>query len=320
MFQELNANLNEVSKTLYERSNIVCQNNQGLTLAILESLNQNNAATQYAQQTNYNSVQNSINHLNNSANEQIEKNRNESNLTTLTTANSVRASVQDSTTILNTNISDVRKTINNDLSILASSIERNSNESKKVTYKQNLITRQQADQNLDSIKNDIHESADKQIISQQLSFTNVSNLILETSHNQAIAQKDIQKQALENSYTQQLFATQNANTNKLDTLKSTEQLAHRLQETELEALKRKEQLSQQILQSELNIIRSENVIISALKKQTCKIKEQIDARAIRTQRLLKSGETSRLKDDLLEAQITTHPHKQRQHEHVCADT
>lgn len=297
--RKTNQNISNLSRSVLLQAN----QNAGLTLDCLKSIQKNYNDTQITEQEHYIDTQKAVAKIRYNIDTQMEKTNADSKLNTLITANTVRESLNDSTYIINKNIRDVNQQLNNDIHEVLNGLNATYSEDKKTTYKQNAQVRAQNRDDFEILKTAIRSEAREMEVNNNLNFRNVDKLITTNSQYEAIGAKDIQLLNFKNKNEVLLFANENASNARLDTLVSTEKLTHRLQENDLQALKDKELLSQKILQKELDLIRYENNIMSALKKKTCEIKNEIEERSKRTQYKLKNDEISRLKEDLLNAQL-----------------
>jgi hypothetical protein len=310
-----NQSLNNLSRDIYNTNTLINQTNKGLTLNLINSLERDFNNTQIRHQENHNNIKTAIANTQHNLDTQLEKCKADSNLTTLNTTNTIRESLHDSSYSVIKTVQDEKRVLNKEIQNLIAEIYEDAESEKKETREQNGQTRYNNNKNFENVKYDIKKNGKQLQLNEQLNFTQVNKQIINNETQQTLANRDIQLLTLANKYEQQKFASANANTAKLDTLSSTERLAHQIQDSDLEALKHKEMLAQQILQKELDIIQSENRIISSMKKKTCELKEQIDMRAKRTQRLLKHNDIERIKDEILtsEIEMTERPRKHVTH-------
>ena len=297
-------NIGNLSRSILSQTQTQTTQMETLTLNCLNLLQRNYNDTQITEQQHHNDTEKAIAHIKYNIDTQMEKSNADSNLNTLNTANTVRESLNDSTYITNRDIENAKEELHTNMHHLISQINTSFTESNKTTYKQNAQTRVQTREYFELLKTDIRNRAEAIKLNRNLNFTNTDKLIIANSKSDAIGTRDIQLLSLKNKNEQLLFANENASNVRLHTLENTEKLTHRLQENDLQALKHKELLSQQILQKELDLIRYENSIMSALKKKTCEIKEGIEERSKRTQYKLKNDEISRLKEEMLNTQIS----------------
>jgi len=298
-----NQNIGSLSSSVLKTANKISQENASLTLDLLQTLQENHNATMHTQQINSNAIQSLTNNLHSNLATQMEQVHGQNTLNTAVTANDLTRSLNDATRILNESLSDTEYHLKESLQSLNSRININSAEQKKVIYHESSLEREQTRSNFEYLKKDIRNTADDFELQNQMNFANTINSINKVGLNDALAHKDIQIGNHKNKYEIMLTATQNASIQQDDITKSTARLDHQIQNTELEDLKRKSLLSQQIIESELALIRKETAIISSIKKQTCKIKEQIELRASNSQNLIKKDEHHRLKDTLVSAEI-----------------
>ena len=295
-----NQNIGILSRSVLLQAN----QNATLTLDCLNSIQQNYNDTQLTEQEHYIDTQKAVAKVKYKIDTQMEKTDADSKLNTLITANTVRNSLNDSTIIINKNIKDDKQQLNNDIYGLLSGLNATFTEGKKAIYEQSAQTRAQDRDAFGLLKTGIRNAIDDLEVNNNLNYTKVNNLIITNAKSDTIGTKDIQLLNLKNKNEQLLFANENASRTRLYTLENTEKLTHQIHNTKLQALKHKELLSQQILQKELDLVRNENNILSALKKQACEQKNALEERSKRTRYKLKNDEISRLKDELFNAQIT----------------
>ena len=307
-----NQNIGILSNSLFKTTHKITQENTSLTLDLLQTLQEdhnatmyqiNNNATQQTQQINSNELQSLTNNVHTKLATQMEHDHSQNTLNAALTANSLNESINDSTEILNNSVRNTQTDLKESLQVVNSAITRGAYEQKQVAYKGMSHERSQTLNNFEYVKKGIRNLKTKLTVHDQLEFTDIHDAVYKNAENEALSHKDIQLLANKNKYELMLSGVQNASIQQDTITKSTERLDHQIQNAELEDLKRKGLLSQQIMESELELIRRETAIISSIKKQTGKIKQQIESRASHSQNLIKKGTLNRLKDTLLTAEI-----------------
>jgi hypothetical protein len=311
-FGRTSQNIGNLSRDIYNTGALIEQSNNALTLNTLNTLNRLNTLdtlernyndTQMTQISNNSAVQNAVNALHYNTGLQMEKIHADTNLNTINTANSLNITIGYDRDINIKSVKDLESGTRDQLNYVNQAINNNSQELNQVINTQASETLKHNNEDFNQLNSEIQLLASKKQVHDTLKFVGVINHIEKTTKEDAIGQKDILKQNLNFKFENTKYASEIASEQRLTVLQSTERLAHRLQTSDLEAAKHKEKLSAQILQAEIDLVRSEAVIISAIKKKTCQIKLQIDERARRTQRLVKVNTIERLREDLQNEEI-----------------
>jgi hypothetical protein len=302
-FERTCQNIGNLSRDIYNSDTLIEQSNNALTLDTLDTLERNYNDTQMTQTSNNNAVQNAVNTLHYNTGLQMEKIHADTNLNTINTANSLNITIGYDRDINIKSVKDLESGTRDQLNYVNRAINNNSQELNQVINRQVTETLEHNNHDFCAVRAQIQANANNKLVHDTLKFVGVANHLKSNSTADAIGHKDIQKQNLNLKFENTKYASEIASEQRLIALQSTERLAHRLQTSDLEAAKHKEKLSAQILQAEIDLVRSETVIISAIKKKTCEIKLQIDERARRTQRLVKVNTIDRLREDLQNEEI-----------------